>query len=215
MRSILDAMTHAEKHEYLDHSSPQRKKGSWHLTPELLGIKERLMPLVDVEKTLIRRLTTAGSGEVEATHREAAPDHLAASKPGLKEIAINSAIPWKNAFNRLIKTEERASFDSAEGIDWDDPEDPSAILNSCSQDMIQLWNNPNIKQLLVKQNARVQDYSGLWVFFFSLFLILQTLVFWTRWTESRLVATSQQMVREVFHEDGLTPSLLDILIIIR
>lgn len=157
MRSILDAMTLAQKHEYPAHPSPQRKKGSWHLTPELLAIKERLMPLVDIEKTLIRRLTTAGSGEVEATHREAGPDHL---KPGLKEIAINSAIPWKNAFNRLIKAEERTSFDSAEGIDWDDPEDPSAVLNSCSQDMIQLWNNPNIRQLLVKQNARMEDHSG-------------------------------------------------------
>lgn len=201
-------MTQAEKHESLDNPSPQRKKGSWHLTPELLAIKERLMPLVDVEKTLIRRLTTAGSGEVEATHREAAPDHLLASKPGLKEIAINSAIPWKNAFNRLIKTEERTSFDSAEGIDWDDPEDPSAILNDCSQDMIQLWNNPNIKQLLVK---RMQDHSGLYVFIYILrsLLISQALVFWIRWTESLLLATSQQMVREVFHENGPTLSLLD------
>jgi len=174
MRTILDAMTHAEKHESgPDH--PPRKKSSWHLTPELLTIKERLMPLVEVEKTLIRRLTTAGSGEVEATHREAAPNDL---KPGIKEVAINSAIPWKNAFNRLIKTDERTSFDSADGVDWDDPEDPSGILHSCSQDMIQLWDNPNIKQLLVKQNARMEDHSGLYViFFFCFFLTSQPLVF--------------------------------------
>jgi len=178
MCTILDAMTHAEKHES-GPGHPPRKKTSWQLTPELLAIKERLMPLVDIEKTLIRRLTTAGSGEVEATHREAAPNQPVISKPGLKEVAINSAIPWKNAFNRLIKTDERTSFDSADGIDWDDPEDPSAILHSCSQDMIQLWNNPNIKQLLVKQNARMEDHSGLYVilFFFVFFSYFTTLSF--------------------------------------
>jgi len=163
-------MTCAEKHESLDRPSPENpKKGSSQLTPELFDIKARLMPLIDVEKTLICRLTTAGSGEGELTQGNVTPDQVVSSKQGLTKVAINSTIPWKNAFNRFTRTEKRASFDSSYGIDWGDLDDPGAILNNCSEDMIQLWNNPNIKQLLVKQNMRAEELSGLYVIYFPSF----------------------------------------------
>jgi guanine nucleotide-binding protein alpha-1 subunit len=96
----------------------------------------------------------AGSGETEATHLRAPP------KPVFQEIAINSTTPWKHAFNRLIKT-ERTSFDSQDGVDWDDPEDPGAVLHACSQDMIHIWSSPVIQELLGRQNVRLEESSGL------------------------------------------------------
>jgi guanine nucleotide-binding protein subunit alpha len=94
MRNILDAMTQAEKQDYLTHPSLQSpRQGSSHLTPELLDIKARLMPLFGVEKTLIRRLTTAGSGEAESAHGQVAPNHVVCPKHAVKKVAINSAIP--------------------------------------------------------------------------------------------------------------------------
>ena len=113
----------------------------------------RLEPLVQVEQTLIRRLTMAGSGESEATHLRT-PKHIS------KEIAINSTTPWKNAFNRLIRS-ERTSFDSQEGVDWEDPDDPGAILHACSQDLIHIWSCPSVQELLDSQNVRLEESSGL------------------------------------------------------
>ena len=97
----------------------------------------------------------AGSGETEATHLRPPPP-----KPVFKEIAINSTTPWKNAFNRLVRS-ERTSFDSQNAIDWDDPEDPGIILHACSQDLIHIWNNPLVHELLESQNVRLEESSGL------------------------------------------------------
>ncbi|KAF8191193.1 guanine nucleotide binding protein, alpha subunit [Pholiota molesta] len=159
IRMILDAMDRAQKYDHSEQPSPQTaKKNLAHLSSELLNVKMRLTPLLEVERTLIRRITGGGSELMPQTRTiPTAPF----SKPALKEIAINSTIPWKNAFNRLNRTtDQRASFDSADGIDWEDREDPWPILNECMQDMIYLWNNPSIKQLLVRQKIKADDLNG-------------------------------------------------------
>ena len=96
----------------------------------------------------------AGSGETEATHLRPS------SKQVFKEIAINSRTPWKHAFNRLIKT-ERSSFDSQDGVDWNDPQDPGVILHQCSEDMMLIWNSPMVQEMLGRQNVRLAESSGL------------------------------------------------------
>ena len=121
---------------------------------QILSIKSRLDPLIQVEQNLIRRLTMAGSGETEATHLRAS------SKQVFKELAVNSTTPWKHAFNRLIKN-ERTSFDSQDGVDWDDPDDPGAVLYACSKDMIHIWGDPLVQELLGRQNVRLAESSGL------------------------------------------------------
>lgn len=154
-RSILEAITFAQKADYDEGPSTSQaaQRRSPHPTSELLSIVSRLDPLMQVEQSLIRRLTMAGSAETEATHLKPPP------KPVFKEIAINSTTPWKNAFNRLVRT-ERTSFDSQNAIDWEDPEDPGIILHACSQDLIHIWNNPLVHELLQSQNVRLEESSG-------------------------------------------------------
>ncbi|PPQ82540.1 hypothetical protein CVT25_007149 [Psilocybe cyanescens] len=162
IRSILVSLTRLEtiQDQHAANSSLNTKRSHPLLSPELLAIKSRLQPLSDVELNLVRRLTGSGDGSPQRSGYGVVSD-VVSSKGALREIAINSAIPWKNAFGGLKKSEERSSQDSSEvGIDWDDPDDPWPILNACAQDMIQLWNNPNIKQLLAKQNVRMEDLSG-------------------------------------------------------
>ncbi|KAF8156642.1 guanine nucleotide binding protein, alpha subunit [Crassisporium funariophilum] len=166
--SILDAMARVptQKSEASTSDAPQSPRSSaLQLSVELLAIQARLQPLIQAENTLIRRLTMAGSGEVEATqrpkvHSEHDAERISGeAKQVFKELAINSGIPWKHAFNRLLKS-ERESFDSEEGIDWDDPDDPGAVIHACAQDMIQLWASPIIQQLLEKQKVRLEELSG-------------------------------------------------------
>ncbi|KJA26896.1 hypothetical protein HYPSUDRAFT_36064 [Hypholoma sublateritium FD-334 SS-4] len=157
---ILDAMDRAQKYEHEHLSAQGAKKGPTYLTLDLLEIKARLAPLLEVENTLIRRLTGGGSELMPTQTDQTSRAMYNSSKQGLKEIAINSTIPWKNAFNRLIRSEERSSFDSADGIDWEDPEDPWPILNQCMKDMQQLWDSPGVKQLLVKQKIKPDDLNG-------------------------------------------------------
>ncbi|CAA7263251.1 unnamed protein product [Cyclocybe aegerita] len=160
IHSILDAMTRAEKYDHGPSSSTSSKGDLPLLTPELLAIKSRLEPLVEVEKMLIRRLTSAGSGEIEATQLQTTNGTVVLPKSSPKEVAINSTIPWRSAFNKLVGSADRGSFESEDGIDWDDPDDPGPVLHSASEHMKQLWASPIIQQLLEKENVRLEQLSG-------------------------------------------------------
>ncbi|TFK39288.1 guanine nucleotide binding protein, alpha subunit [Crucibulum laeve] len=152
---ILDAMTRVQKN-----TSPTSSRDTLTdfppLTPELLKLKLRLAPLLQVEEVLIRRLTPVGSGETEATQLVSYTER---SKNYLKEVAVNSAAHWKDAFAKLVSSDTE-SFDSQHAIDFDDPNDPGIVLNACSEDMVKLWNDPLIQQLLEKQNLRMEEVAG-------------------------------------------------------
>ncbi|KAH9485212.1 Guanine nucleotide-binding protein alpha-4 subunit [Psilocybe cubensis] len=128
--------------------------------PELLKLKMRLLPLQQVEEALLRKMTPAGSAEFEATHLSPATNLPYSSRAGkFKEIAINSTAQWKGAFGRLMAT-ARASMDSAADIDFEDPKDPGVILHACAEDIIQLWNDPTVKELLKAKKIRLESMAG-------------------------------------------------------
>lgn len=131
------------------------------INPDLLKLRMRLLPLQQVEEALLRKMTPAGSAEFEATHLSPVTNLPYKRRPGkFREVAINSTAHWKGAFGRLLAT-TRTSVDSASDIDFEDPNDPGIILHACSEDIVQLWNDPTVKQLLKAQKLRLEDMSGL------------------------------------------------------
>jgi len=130
------------------------------LNSELLVVKMRLSPLLQIERALTRRLTPLDSGESEPTQLSDL-SYADRSKKAQKELAVNSATQWKNAFSRLLRTQSVESFSSEQAIDWDDPNDPGSVLHACSADMARLWADPTIHQLLEKQNIRLEEMAGL------------------------------------------------------
>lgn len=99
------------------------------LTSEHLKLRMRLLPLLQVEEVLIRKLTSAGSGEHEATRLA----NLASAGVGMgegamkeREVAVNTQFAWKNMFARLVGG--RASYDS-DSINFDDPN--VSVRTSC------------------------------------------------------------------------------------
>jgi guanine nucleotide-binding protein subunit alpha len=134
IRIILDAMSMAQQQQSSPISpvSPALSLGSRSstptpeielptMTPELLKLKMRLSPLLQVESALWSRFSP----------EDGAQFHLASitNTPftRTKEVHVQSATAWKSAFSRLLS---RNSFDSEQGIDWDDPEDPGVILHN-------------------------------------------------------------------------------------
>jgi guanine nucleotide-binding protein alpha-1 subunit len=136
-----------------------------------------------VEESLLRKMTPAGSSEIEATHLSPVTNLPYKMKSGnFKELAINSTTQWKGAFGRLIAT-ARASFDSAPEleIDFEDPNDPGFILHACSEDILRLWNDSTVKMLLRAQKIRLEDMGGLCVILtFVTHHPDRKLVFWIR-----------------------------------
>jgi hypothetical protein len=75
----------------------------------------RLLPLLQIEEVLIRKLTPVGSNEYEATQLP----HFANVPEGYREreVAVNTQFAWKNMFSKLV-----GNRSSGESINWDDPD---------------------------------------------------------------------------------------------
>ncbi|KAI8985031.1 G-protein alpha subunit [Trametes punicea] len=178
IRVILEAMSEAQAYHASTYSSPNTpikthapdlfhsaSGSSLHrdaryqhppLTPEHLKLKLRLSPLVQVEEALIRKLTPAGSAEIEATQRIAGGgSHAERARALDREIAVNSQFAWKGVFHRMMG---RNSSDGE--ADFSDPDDPGRVLHACAEDMMTLWNDPVIKALLRAQGIRIEDMPG-------------------------------------------------------
>lgn len=157
---IMDAMAQAPMKDDLlqdgDGTTVQEFPG---LSQEHLMLKRRLSPLVQVESALIRRLSPVQHGEREPDESEESP-----CGASLKEVAVNAAAQWKECFRslagsgRILKNE----------LDWDDPNDPGRLLHCCSGDMIKLWKDPSIQQLLKKLEIHMENHAGLYCPFLSL-----------------------------------------------
>ncbi|KAI0089485.1 guanine nucleotide binding protein, alpha subunit [Irpex rosettiformis] len=150
------------------------------LTSEHLKLRMRLLPLLQVEEVLIRKLTPAGSGEYEATSLghitnlpaglENSGNNSGGSDSGIsgdgagggkreREIAVNTQFAWKNMFTRLMTG--GSGRDSGEIGSWEgDPDDPGKIIHACGEDMIKLWGDPTIQSVLEFQKIRLQDLPG-------------------------------------------------------
>ena len=157
VRFILDTITEASS-STPQHTHSMNCPSNVIVSPELLKLKMRLLPLQQVEESLLRKMTPPGSSEFEPTHLSSVK-----KKPGkFRELAINSTTQWKGAFGRLIAT-ARASFESTTEIDIEVPNDAGVILHACSEDIIKLWNDPTVKTLLKARKVRLEDMGGLCV----------------------------------------------------
>lgn len=147
----MDAMAEAQRSTG-DAGLDKPPKNLPALTTEHLRIKQRLSPLLEIEKSMIRQLSPVSSRRKSSGK----------SPFALNEVAVNSATTWKECFQKLIK-HERDSFDSGTLVDWDDPNDPGRVLHACSEDMILLWSDAVIQELLTKLGLRLREQAGLCV----------------------------------------------------
>lgn len=121
------------------------------LNAEHLKLKMRLAPLLQVEAALMKKLLPHGHVQLSKLANPAQ------SLPLPQEISVNSSAGWKSTFNRLMG---RNSCDSADLIDWADPDDPGVVLNACADDMKRLWTDPIIKKLMDVEKMRPEEMAG-------------------------------------------------------
>ncbi|KAJ7085616.1 guanine nucleotide binding protein, alpha subunit [Mycena crocata] len=160
-RVILDALARASGAQDVPPSPHSSYSSQMSIRPdtELLALRNRLLPLLQIEDALARRLgapetrTSLDVPPSPSSSRMMAPRRRAG-----KEVAVNSTGAWKRAFMR--ETEERESFDTEHAIDWDDPDDPGALLHARAEDMQRLWAHPAIRTMLDHQGIRLEESPG-------------------------------------------------------
>jgi hypothetical protein len=134
------------------------------LSAELQQLKERLAPLTKVEQTLFRRLNPTGKLEFEGEEGgvPVGPTPDTTGSVRRKEIALNSTA-WKGMVGRLLNRPDLGDGSSLPRPSVD-VNDPCALqIQACAPDMIQLWNDPAVKDLLVRKKLRLEEVSGLYV----------------------------------------------------
>ncbi|KAF9447683.1 G-alpha-domain-containing protein [Macrolepiota fuliginosa MF-IS2] len=147
---IMDAMDRAQGRTVMagDHEDGEFLELP-RLSAEHLKIKRRLSPLLQVEDGLMNQISPVQSADREITHP---------GRTSLKEIAVNSATQWKDAFGRLVRGGRLC--EDLEDMDWGDPNNPGKLLNACSEDMVRLWHDPVIQELLLRLKIRMEDHAG-------------------------------------------------------
>lgn len=116
------------------------------LTADHLKLKMRLAPLTQVEAALLRKILPPG----QVSSKE---------DSSMYEVCVNSG--WKGAFSRLVGNgDNRRSCDTADMINWSDPDDPGVLMNACAEDMKRLWTDPIIKKLMEVEKMRPEEMAG-------------------------------------------------------
>jgi len=130
------------------------------ISPDILAIKSRLEFLFELENKMARRLTsTTDAGDDTTVPNDG--DGVVSST-NTTEISVNSTLFWKGAMNKLFNTSNGSALPGAHvEIDFDDPEDPGHAIHPHALDMIQLWNNPVVEELLRKGKIYPEQSSGL------------------------------------------------------
>lgn len=128
------------------------------LGPEQLKLKMKLSPLLRIEDALTQKLAPNAQHHIKGE----SPDHVfdsasaapeAPAVPIRTELTVNSRSTWKSAFKKWTKG-------GVEEIDFDDPTDPGRVLFACRDDIIALWTDPVVRQILEIARVRPQDQGG-------------------------------------------------------
>ncbi|KAF9457920.1 guanine nucleotide binding protein, alpha subunit [Collybia nuda] len=145
----------------------------------LEALKSRLLPLRHIEALLIAKLVPPN--EDEATHLvgpHTYPPGQAQYNPGgnsfrTQEIFVRPGAAWKGAMSKA-----RVNYPSYNGSDephptpdtgrptsagntgLETPDEPQEVLNQCRKDMMLLWNDEVVREILKRKKVRLEELPG-------------------------------------------------------
>ncbi|KAG9076464.1 hypothetical protein FS749_011766 [Ceratobasidium sp. UAMH 11750] len=121
-------------------------------------LRLRLQPLMLLEEQLNRTLAGDLSGnELEPTRvgTYAAPHQD--SDSAQREVAVRGNSTWKKALGNL---RGKSKDEDDEAYVWDDPNDPGHTIVALRDDMIALWRDPFVQDVLHKRRLQLEHTAG-------------------------------------------------------
>ncbi|KAG8854253.1 hypothetical protein FRC20_001079, partial [Serendipita sp. 405] len=182
IRRILEVITYSEM-DYADYdrrsidegtmasppSSPTFDEGRPSISDAEIGaftrIRQSLSPLLALEDRLITLLSHPDEDSGEATHlSELTPVLPNNQQPSNgREVGIGGG--WKKALGKLSGRNRRnTQAEGYTGFDWSlDPEDPVHILQRCLPEMLGLWRNERVRDILRAKRIRLEETPGFYL----------------------------------------------------
>lgn len=171
MRTILDALTDHHQSVIVGSTSGGEDSDSDDntlLSDDLHELRMRLLPLRHIEHLLIAKLVPPG--EDEATHFGISSftgkgvmngeRYGNGNSPKYQEIFVRSGASWKG----LVAKGKGGSFGrptsaGTTGIETQD--EPTTVLYECRHDLMELWLNAFVRDVLKRRKIRIEEQSGL------------------------------------------------------
>ncbi len=172
MRLILDCISDVRRHELpVSSASEGSDDESVRLPFHLETITMRLLPLRHIESLLIAKLVPPN--EDEATHlglsgmpmdylHQVSAQTSHNSHRSQREIFVRPGATWKGGMLQRARNHVGAGRPQSAGTTGQETQDESqAVLNQCRDDMIALWNDPTVRDVLRKRKVRLEESPGL------------------------------------------------------
>jgi guanine nucleotide-binding protein alpha-1 subunit len=127
----------------------------------LESLSMRLLPLRHIESLLIAKLVPPN--EDEATHLGLANTDSSSSTN--REIFVRPGLTWKGGLHNRNRNYGRPQSAGTHGQETLD--ETQIVLNQCCNDMIALWNDKTVRDILKKHKVRLEESPGLYVHFYA------------------------------------------------
>lgn len=170
VRTILDALSDPRHGPLSGDDSDVESALSYPREIELL--KMRLLPLRHIEALLIAKLVPPN--EEEATHlghRAGGGGSISSGSDRSgslhnQEVFVRPAgsnSNWKGVLTRGVSRFNAGRPTSAGTTGLETKDEPQEVLNSCRKDIVALWGDPTVREILRRRKIRLEEFPGLYV----------------------------------------------------
>lgn len=106
---------------------------------------------------------TGWKGFVARGPGKSRPSDRSPSPSQRSSISQSQAYPKNNGHHGRAHSHSRP-YELSQSVDLQD--EPTAVLHACRHDIMALWKDPSVKEVLRKKKVRLEEQPGLCVFFF-------------------------------------------------
>lgn len=165
VRTIMDALSNTRLPP-IDSGGEDSDDDAPHIPHEIDLLRMRLTPLRHIEALLIAKLippseddaaSLVGSGSFSAYQARRSPSVERSRRT--QEVFVRPGATWKGA---LAKTSRRDGRPTSLGdIGMSTRDEAQEVLHGCSDDIISLWNNRFVREVLRRRKIRLEELPGL------------------------------------------------------
>jgi guanine nucleotide-binding protein subunit alpha len=122
----------------------------------------RLMPLRQVESFLIAKLVPANEEQPALYSRQFLSDQPDVDEVFKdKEVFVRPGTGWKGKLARSNKSSGSAGSGSSASTGGTLRDEPQEMLNALRHDIMQLWNDRLVRDILRRRKIRLEEFPGL------------------------------------------------------
>ncbi|GLB39143.1 putative G protein alpha subunit [Lyophyllum shimeji] len=177
-RMRVDAGEDSDPESDSDAQASRSNPSSTTLIPSPLeALKTRLQPLLHIESLLIAKLVPpnedeathlAGPGPSHSRYPPGQPVFTTASSFRNQEIFVRPGAGWKGALSKARVNGSESSSPpsepsrptSAGNTGLETPDEPQEVLYQCRKDIMMLWNDDVVREILRRKKVRLEELPG-------------------------------------------------------